>query len=104
MDWNELMNLFLINCQQQLILQDFQQKRSNNWHHPILGWSSEGIDEGTQGTFGRIKIQLAYLWSPKMVHCLFGKVLVNFENFDLSKKKENMETVDLIQSKLLFIL
>lgn len=39
------MNLFLMQCQEQLILSDFQ-KRKNNWHHPILGWTSERIDEG----------------------------------------------------------
>jgi hypothetical protein len=53
--------------------------RRNNWHHPILGWISEKIDEGTEGTFDRIRSQLEFLWSSKMINCLFGQVLSCFD-------------------------
>ncbi|KAI1727894.1 HECT-domain (ubiquitin-transferase) domain-containing protein [Ditylenchus destructor] len=101
LDWAMVVNSFLIRCQQQLsplnTASNFgkpQNNRSNNWHHPILGWISERIDEGTQGTFSRIREQLSYLWSAEMVHCLFGKVLASFQRSSNSNSKHQSKKKD----------
>lgn len=68
----------------------------------------------TQGTFDRIKLQLEYLWSHKMINCLFGQVLLCFDlpqapetssTQKSSKDKKNYDdresglTAELMQSK-----
>lgn len=86
-EWTTIINSFFMHCQKVLVKPDCgkQRRNVNNWHHPIFGWTSERIDEGTQGTFARLSIQLSYLWSHRIVECLFGKVL------DLFKTKKGKE-------------
>uniref|UniRef100_A0A915DWR5 HECT-type E3 ubiquitin transferase n=1 Tax=Ditylenchus dipsaci TaxID=166011 RepID=A0A915DWR5_9BILA len=112
LDWTLVVNSFLTRCIQQLSPPNSCSSyskgmtKNNNWHHPILGWISERIDEGTQGTFGRIRLQLGYLWSQRMVDCLFGKVLASFQNSaKTSRRKETTQDgdslpVDLMQKLL----
>ena len=41
LDWTATINVLLGRCQ------SFDGgKRKNNWHHPILGWTNERIDDG----------------------------------------------------------
>ncbi|KAI6218331.1 HECT-type E3 ubiquitin transferase [Aphelenchoides fujianensis] len=73
----------------------------NNYHHPILGWISEKIDDDTQGTFDRVGRQLEYLWSRKLINCLFGQVLSCFELPAVSKKKAANSEEGLLPAELM---
>ncbi|KAH7694257.1 ubiquitin-protein ligase UBE3B, partial [Aphelenchoides avenae] len=104
LDWTATINVLLGRCQ------SFDGgKRKNNWHHPILGWTNERIDDGTQGVAGRVMLQLSYLWSTRMVTCLFGKVLGSCEqrpqrSSSSRKRKPSSETerlpVEMVQKLL----
>jgi hypothetical protein len=39
-----------------------------------------GLVFSTQETFGRVRLQIEFLWSRKMINCLFGQVLASFES------------------------
>jgi hypothetical protein len=49
LDWTMVVNFFFVRCQKQSIDSSASSaagKRRNNWHHPILGWTNERIDDG----------------------------------------------------------
>lgn len=50
-DWTGVVNFLLDRCQQAVVNRSVvganaRRKNMNNWHHPMLGWISERIDEG----------------------------------------------------------
>ncbi|KAI6194686.1 HECT-type E3 ubiquitin transferase [Aphelenchoides besseyi] len=76
-DWTVAVNATLSKCQSSA--NSGVPHGWNNYHHPILGWIHEFIDDETHGTFERVGGQLEYLWSRKLINCLFGQVLSCFE-------------------------
>ncbi|KAI6183743.1 HECT-type E3 ubiquitin transferase [Aphelenchoides bicaudatus] len=88
-DWTVSLNALLLKCQQTST--SGTSNRQNRYHHPILGWIKDRIDEGTQGTFDRVRTQIEFLWSRKMINCLFGQVLASFE-LPLASKSNTKQT------------
>ncbi|KAL3106558.1 hypothetical protein niasHT_016680 [Heterodera trifolii] len=66
LEWARLVNILLQKC----IQKGGSHRPSNCWHHPLLGWTSERIDERDQVCFARLRAQLSRLWSCDMVRCL----------------------------------
>ncbi|KAI6197259.1 HECT-type E3 ubiquitin transferase [Aphelenchoides besseyi] len=91
-DWTVAVNTTLSKCQSSAnsgVPHGF-----NNYYNPILGWSGEKIDDETHETFERVGGQLEYLWSRKLINCLFGQVLSCFElpsNSKAQKESKNSE-------------
>jgi len=56
-------------CQQYVVA-----KRSNLTHwHPVLGWFAQTIDTSLQDATPSVKLQLAYLWTGRIVTHLIGE-------------------------------
>ncbi|KAL7071225.1 hypothetical protein ACQ4LE_009425 [Meloidogyne hapla] len=81
LDWAYLVNRILKYCA--FIVTD--NKKSNCWHHPLLGWTSERIDGGYQWAFTRMIKQISLLWSKEMLEFL---AINFFTNFDETKLPE----------------
>uniref|UniRef100_A0A183CBV0 HECT-type E3 ubiquitin transferase n=1 Tax=Globodera pallida TaxID=36090 RepID=A0A183CBV0_GLOPA len=71
LEWARLVNILLQKC----IQKSGKQRPTNCWHHPLLGWTSERVDERDQVSFVRLRVQLSRLWSCDMVRCLSGQFL-----------------------------
>ncbi|CAK5086928.1 unnamed protein product [Meloidogyne enterolobii] len=83
LDWAYLVNRILKYCA--FIVTD--NKKSNCWHHPLLGWTSERIDGGYQWAFTRMIKQISLLWSKEMVEFLAIKFFTNFDEAKLAQQQ-----------------
>uniref|UniRef100_A0A915NE75 Uncharacterized protein n=1 Tax=Meloidogyne floridensis TaxID=298350 RepID=A0A915NE75_9BILA len=91
LDWAYLVNRILKYCA--FIVTD--NKKSNCWHHPLLGWTSERIDGGLWA-FTRMIKQISLLWSKEMVEFLAINFFTNFDETKLAQqqnvKRKNSKT------------
>lgn len=56
-------------CQQYVVA-----KQSNLTHwHPVLGWFAQTIDKSLQEAIPSVKLQLACLWTGRIVSQLIGE-------------------------------
>jgi len=70
-------------CQQYVVA-----KRSNLTHwHPVLGWFAQTIDTSLQDAMPSVKLQLACLWTGRIVTHLIGKRIIHFITSIFVKKK-----------------
>ncbi|CAI5446236.1 unnamed protein product [Caenorhabditis angaria] len=74
-EWTWAVGISLSRCTEMTVKKE--SKTSLHYWHPVFGHYLLPVDKKTEGALKNVLHQLRFLWSAKVVRCLFGKVMEN---------------------------